>query len=128
MTSKYDNKDCSGWDLSGARDMDNLTIEGLCLSNETPNARVLPPNLRGTTFSCCNLANVLIPPGNVVKNCNTMRFAVQNDGEDWEPLPMSPVTLLPREKSDVSVVTQKITEIIAAKAVAIDAVEEQYKV
>jgi hypothetical protein len=80
---KYDNKDFTGHDLSDRKDMDNLTITGLCLSNETPNAFVLPPNLKGVTFVDCNLDNVFIPVGNVMVRGSNRRFKVQEDGEDW---------------------------------------------
>lgn len=84
MTSPYDNKDCTGWDLSDRTDMDGLTIEGLCLSNETPNAQVLPLNLTGTTFVWCNLDNVYVPPGNTIgEGCSNRLFQVQADGQDW---------------------------------------------
>lgn len=63
--------------------MNGLTIHGLCLSNETPNAQMLPANLTGVTFIACNLDNVFIPPGNNLQNCSNRLFKVQNDGEDW---------------------------------------------
>lgn len=83
MSTPYDNQDMTGWDLSDRKDMSGLFIEGLCLSQESPNSKVLPANLIGTTFSYCNLDNVLIPAGNIVQNCSTRLFKVQNDGEDW---------------------------------------------
>lgn len=83
MSSPYDNKNYTGWNLSDRTDMGGLTIEGLCLSNETPNAMVLPPNLTGTTFVDCNLDNVFIPPGNTLVRCRVARFRVQEDGLDW---------------------------------------------
>ncbi len=82
--SIYDDKDHTGHDLSDRTDMDGLTIHGLCLSHETPDARVLPPSLRGTTFIACNLDNVLIPDGNTLINCSNRRFKIQDDGQDWE--------------------------------------------
>lgn len=90
--SKYDDKDCTGWDLSDRTDMNGLTIHGLCLSNETPNAKVLPPDLKGVTFERCNLDNVFVPAGNILKDCSNRLFQVQNDGEDWH---IDPKTLLP---------------------------------
>lgn len=82
--SDYDDKDCTGWDLSDRADMDGLTIHGLCLSNESPDAKVLPPNLTGVTFIACNLDNIFIPDGNTLINCANRRFKVQDDGQDWE--------------------------------------------
>lgn len=96
MASKYDNKDCTGWDLSNRTDMDGLNIEGLCLSNETPDAKVLPPKLKGTTFIACNLDNVFIPDGNTIdESCSIRRFQVQNDGEDWEIQPTTNIPITP---------------------------------
>lgn len=76
-------KDMTGWDLSPRTNLNGKTIYNSCLSNETPDAAVLPPNLSGATFVACNLDNVLIPPGNTVIDCLTRRFQVQLDGEDW---------------------------------------------
>lgn len=76
-------KDMTGWDLSALQDMDSQVIYNTCLSNETPDAAVLPATLTGATFIACNLDNVLIPAGNTVIDCLTRRFQVQNDGEDW---------------------------------------------
>lgn len=122
----YDDKDCTGWDLSDRTDMDGITIHGLCLSNEAPNAQVLPPTLTGVTFIACNLDNVHIPDGNIVDpSCSTRRFKVQNDGEDWlidgDGNPTSPVNPhifisyaistdpkdIPDKPSELSIVAQK---------------------
>lgn len=77
------NKDMTGWNLSGRTDLNGKIIYNSCLSNETPDAEVLPANLTGAKFIACNLDNVLIPAGNEVIDCTTRRFQVQNDGEDW---------------------------------------------
>ena len=79
----YSDKDCTGWDLSGRTDMSGIIIHGLCLSNETPNAAVLPPDLTGTTFLLCNLDNVFIPSGNTLIGGSNRLFQVQADGQDW---------------------------------------------
>lgn len=92
--NRYSNKDMTGWDLSDRVDMNNLTIENLCLSQETPHAHVLPFNLTGVAFIACNLDNVFIPAGNTLSFCTTKTFKVQNDLEDWL---VDSVTLLPIE-------------------------------
>ena len=79
----YSDKDCTGWDLSDRTDMSGIIIHGLCLSNETPNAATLPPDLTGTTFLSCNLDNVFIPDGNTLINSSNRLFQVQADGQDW---------------------------------------------
>lgn len=83
MQNPYTNKDCTGWDLSDRTDMDGITIEGLCLSQESPR-EVLPPTLTGVTFVDCNLDNVIIPSGNILIRTRNRRFLVQEDGLDWE--------------------------------------------
>lgn len=91
----YDNKDYTGCDLSDRRDMNNLVIHGLCLSNETPNAQVLPADLKGATFVRCNLDNVFIPAGNTLKNCSNRIFKAQQDGKDWEiDINLTPIKVL----------------------------------
>lgn len=96
MPTPYDNKDCTGWDLSDRTDMDGLVIEGLCLSQAFPNSHVLPESLTGVTFSYCNLDNVFMPPGNTVENCSTRCWQAQNDGEDWllDPDTLEPIAPL----------------------------------
>jgi len=79
----YSNKDHTGHDLSDRKDISGIVIHGLCLSNETPNARVLPLDITGTTFLCCNLDNVFIPDGNTLINCSNRLFQAQEDGHDW---------------------------------------------
>lgn len=83
VSEKYSNKDMTGWDLSDRTDMSGLVIHGFCLSNEKPDANVLPSDLRGVTFLACNLDNVVIPDGNILINCSNRRFQVQTDGDDW---------------------------------------------
>lgn len=84
ISDKYSFKDFTGRDLSNEKDMNDLVIYGSCLSHETPDASVLPSDLLGTTFIKCNLSNVKIPDGNMVIDCITTRFKVQNDLRDWE--------------------------------------------
>lgn len=83
LDNPYRNLNWTGRSLADRTDMDNLQIEGLCLSQEKP-SEVLPPNLMGVTFSYCNLDNVIIPPGNTLVHCSNRRFAIQEDGLDWE--------------------------------------------
>jgi hypothetical protein len=80
----YDNQDFTGWDLSDRTDMDGLTITGTCLSQSAPDTHCLPETLSGVTFVHCNLMNVYIPDGNTVIDCQTQRYLVQPDGQDWE--------------------------------------------
>lgn len=91
----YSNKDFTGHDLSDRTDMSGLLIENSCFSNETPDAHIFPENMTGTTFRYCNLDNIFIPDGNIVEECSTRRFKIQNDGEDWlicsEGTPLEPI-------------------------------------
>ena len=73
-------------DCTGARFVDiadNQVVYGSCYSQETPNSVIFRPDMTGVTFRNCNLMNVLIPPGNTVIDCQTQRFKVQNDHNDW---------------------------------------------
>lgn len=135
----YSDKDCTGWDLSDRKNMNGIVIHGLCLSNETPNAQVLPKDLQGTTFLLCNLDNVFIPPGNQLIDCSNRLFEVQTDGEDWQldPKtldPIAPINVdaytalglsvdpadLPQEQLDQSIIL-KATDIVAqAQMIAVD--------
>lgn len=81
--NEYDNQDMTGWDLSDRKDMSGLTITGLCLSHEKPEANVLPPDLTGTTFIHCNLDNVFISPGNMLIESSNRMFKCMEDGQDW---------------------------------------------
>jgi len=83
--TNYDDRDCTGWDLSDRTDMSNQVIHGLCLSQHQPDTHCLPEGLTGVTFQYCNLMNVYVPPGNTVEDtCQTTRYMVQDDGQDWE--------------------------------------------
>jgi hypothetical protein len=81
----YSEQDMTGWDLSGRTDMSGITIHGLCLSHEKPEANVLPADLTGTTFIACNLDNVYVPLGNTLIDCSNRMFkANPDDAHDWE--------------------------------------------
>lgn len=84
ISNKYSFKDFTGHDLSLNTDMDGLVIYSSNFSHETPDSKVFPQNLMGTTFIKCNLSNCEIPDGNLVIDCNQKRFKVQNDLRDWE--------------------------------------------
>lgn len=84
VENAYRNLNMTGRSLADRTDMDNLEIEGLCLSQERLDSNVLPPNLTGVTFYYCNLDNVLIPPGNTLVNCSNRRYMPMDDGYDWE--------------------------------------------
>jgi hypothetical protein len=76
----YSFKDMTGWNLSTKTDMDGRTICRSVLSNETPDAQVLPPTLTGVTFVGCNLDNVDIPPGNTVVSGSRWRSRCRTTG------------------------------------------------
>jgi hypothetical protein len=113
----YSNKDMTGWDLSDRTDMSGIYIEGLCLSQETPDAQVLPKDLTGTTFVACNLSNVVVPDGNILIDCHTTRFEAQNDLMDWkideENNPIEPVDIKTFERLGISTDPADIPEVPA---------------
>lgn len=140
LNPTYSNKDMTGWDLSGRKDMNNIVIHGLCLSWETPNAQALPPDLHGTTFIMCNLDNVFVPLGNTVIDCSVRCFKAQNDLEDWhvDPQTLQPLTPLhpesftavglsidpkdiPATKMDICATQKASIDIAVAQKVQIDA-------
>lgn len=65
----------------------NLEVSGIiyasCFSQEDLDRHIFPNNMKGVTFIKCNLMNVFIPSGNIIIDCNTNRFQVQNDLNDW---------------------------------------------
>lgn len=120
----YSFKDMTGWDLSDHKDMDGKVIYCLTLSNETPDAQVLPANLTGATFIKCNLCNVFVPPGNTVIDCQTQRFKVQNDGEDWfigdDDKPVEPIAKKLFEQLGLSTDPKDIPDVKLEKAATLD--------
>lgn len=79
----YSRKDFTGRNLTERTDMDGLTIYGSCFSQEIPDTRCFPEDLRGVTFISCNLDNCYIPPGNNIEGGTHERYQVQNDLNDW---------------------------------------------
>lgn len=128
------NKSLTGWDLSLRNDLNGKVIYNSCIANEKPNAQVLPANLTGAKFICCNLNNVVIPNGNEVIDCSVKKFQVQNDGEDWiidnDLKPLEPVNKkyfhmlglsidpmdIPAQKTAKAITTAKREQLEAAAA------------
>lgn len=133
-------RDFTGWIFTHRPDVDfaGKVIYASCFSQEKPDTVVFPPTLTGATFVRCNLSNVVIPAGNTVIDCNTMRYRVQNDRRDWQlgaldlpvkvlgekywlqqgtsvdpaDIPLTPLVLAPNED-----LVTKLREIQAAKEV-----------
>ena len=58
-----------------AQELSNRTIEGICLSQETPNRKVFPDGVTGLVLKRCNLANCVIPAGVTAEaDCDKTRF------------------------------------------------------
>lgn len=62
---------------------DGSYVYGSCFSCETPDSKMFRASMRNVTFRNCNLSNVFIPAGNTVIDCQTDRYEVQNDLNDW---------------------------------------------
>lgn len=82
-------RDFTHWEFMSRPEYDfsNKTIYSSVFMHEEPESVVFAPGTRNVTFVCCNLDNVVLPPGSVVKNpdCGSQRrFKVQNDLRDWE--------------------------------------------
>lgn len=54
-----------------------------CREDEEVIKDIFPDGMKGVVFIDCNLDNIYIPPGNIVKNSSNRRIKVQNDWEDW---------------------------------------------
>ena len=99
---------------------DDQVIYGSCFSQEQPDSAIFRPGMKGVTFRNCNLANVVIPPGNTLIDCDTTRFQVQNDGNDWvidnANMPVKPMNYRLFEKlglpmpSPVDIPAKKVAE------------------
>lgn len=81
---KYSGKNFHDQDLSDRVDLKGITIFGSNFYSETPDIKIFPDGMKDVKFVNCNLDNVVIPSGNIIQNCSTRRFKVQNDGNDWE--------------------------------------------
>ena len=63
------------------------TVYASTFEREIPDTHVFSDTMNGVTFIECNLNNVFIPSGNIVKNFyrpQPIRFKAQNDLRDWE--------------------------------------------
>lgn len=99
---------------------DGAYVYGSCFSQEQLDSAIFRPGMKGVTFRNCNLANVVVPPGNTLIDCDTTRFQVQNDGNDWiidnANLPVKPMNYRLFEKrglpmpSSVDIPAKKVTE------------------
>lgn len=78
----YSYKDFTGQNLR-LHNIEQEIIERSCFSQEKPDMKIFPDDMKGKTFLNCNLDNVFIPPGNITKDCSQRRFMAQDDGYDW---------------------------------------------
>ena len=133
-------KDFTGWDFNDRPEYDfsNKIIYASCFSNETPDKAIFNLKTENATFIKCNLMNVKVPDTAIVIDCQTQRFKVQNDLEDWiisesDGLPVEPLNKelfdalniskdpadIPSEKQDENVTSKeakkKATETIGVK-------------
>ena len=80
---KYSWKDFTGQILTDRKDLNDKIIFGSCFSQEIPDTKVFPDDMKNVIFVNCNLDNVYIPAGNIVMGSTQRRFKVMNDWEDW---------------------------------------------
>ncbi len=102
-------KDFTGWDFNDRPEYDfsNKIVYASCFSNETPDNAIFNLKTENTTFIKCNLMNVKVPDKSIVIDCQTQRFKVQNDLEDWiisevDNIPIEPLNKLVFEKLNIS--------------------------
>ena len=107
------------------------TVYASTFDNETPDTQVFSSTMTGVTFIEVHLDNVVIPPGNIVKNVYTeapKRFKVQTDRSDWiidrDNKPIEPLNKeqylrlgisidprdLPATDLDQSIITKRLEE------------------
>ena len=80
----YSHKDFTSQTLIERTDLNGQFIRGSCFSQQVPDSVIFPEGMTGVTYLNCNLENCVIPEGNTVIDCETRRYAVQNDGNGWE--------------------------------------------
>lgn len=98
-SDKYSLKSFVRIDLSSAKDLNGQTIYASHFAREVPDTHVFPDDMLGVTFVRCHLENVYVPPGNILIDCWTTRYKVQNDLRDWEiDSENKPVKLINEEK------------------------------
>jgi hypothetical protein len=76
-------------------DLSGKVIAGSVFYREQPGSIIFPETMTGVTFVKCNLDNIVIPPGNVLIECENKTWSAQKDGEDWivdKGSPVEPVT------------------------------------
>ena len=80
-SDEFSCKDFTGAPLVDVND--GAYVYGSCFSQETPDSKIFRASMRNVTFRNCNLSNVYIPDGNILIDCQTDRYEVQNDLNDW---------------------------------------------
>lgn len=84
IDDRWSRKDYTTLTLLNESILAGTTIYGSCFSKEEPDTQVFPSTMTGVTFINCNLDNVLMPEGNLIKGGLKRKFKVQNDLRDWE--------------------------------------------
>lgn len=131
---KYSYGDFQGQYFKDSSEFNNTLIVGSCFGvNNQPYSKVFPEDMIGVTFRLCNLANAVIPEGNIIEsNCVNSQIKAQNDGEDWvvdkdlkpvEPLKKDRFQALSLSIDPKDIPAEKLEESVtqtAIKAVAIE--------
>lgn len=79
-------------------DLSGKVIAGSVFYREQPNSVIFPETMTGVTFVKCNLDNIVIPPGNVLIDCDNRTWEAQNDKENWIIDKGAPVEPLNKEQ------------------------------
>jgi hypothetical protein len=106
--------DCTkGKEIKDYADLSGKVVYGCFFSQEKPDTKIFPDDLKDTTFVCSHLDNVFIPENNKVINsadgvgCGSRKqYKRQNDREDWivnaENNPIEPIEKEKFEKLGIS--------------------------
>jgi hypothetical protein len=76
-------QDFTGKSLRDKEIKPGTVIYQSCFCQEVPHANIFKRGLTGVTFINCNLDNVYIPSGNLIKGGSNNIFECQRDGHDW---------------------------------------------
>jgi len=112
------------------RDFNNKIVYASCFSQDNPDTVVFNSDTIGTIFVNCNLDNVLIPVGVIIRGGSQRRYKVQNDGNDWivskQDKPLEPINAKQFIKRGLPIPDPKDIPLVKVEK-AIDLLEEAKK-
>ena len=85
MNGKYSYKDFLNKKFTDtpAEEWNDTEVIGTCFAQEKPKTKVFPDEIKGVTFTKCNLDNCIVPETCTINGGTHKWIGVQNDLEDW---------------------------------------------